>query len=41
MELEGSLWRVMKFAFSRTAQGRAYIQTEWRHITEPIKKDFR
>lgn len=38
---ESGLWRVVSRAFSRTAQGRAYIQAEIRHISEPVKRDVR
>ena len=41
LEIDGGLWRVMSRAFSRTAQGRAYIQTELRHLTEEVKKNTR
>ena len=30
LQIDGGLWRVMSKSFSRTAQGRAYIQTELR-----------
>ena len=41
IEIEGGLWRVMSKALSRTAQGRAYVQTEFRHLTEGTKKELR
>lgn len=41
IELDGGLWRVVKREFSRTAQGRAYIQSELRSLAEGIKRDLR
>lgn len=41
LEIDGGLWRVMSKAISRTAQGRAYVQTELRHLTGEVKKAIR
>ena len=41
LEMDGGLWRVTWGQVSRTAQGRAYMQCEVRHLTEGTKKDLR
>lgn len=43
LELPGEpgLWRVVARAFSRMAQGRAFVQMELRHLTNPVKRDVR
>jgi elongation factor P len=43
LELDGEpgLWRVMARQFTRMAQGRAFVQMELRHLTNPVKRDMR